>query len=253
MPGIREMAVFSHRTLVACALAIAPLLPLSAQAPSSLPAISSQLETREQLEAQASALGAQHRTSEAWLLRSRLEKGDFREGDRIVLLLDANPRPDTLQVRVGNVLQFPGMSDLPLDGVLRSELQATLRHHLAKYLRNPDVRVTPLISLAILGSVAAPGYYYTTADVVLRDAIMRAGGPRGGNLEKITIRRGGQVLWKSEDVRVALQDGLSLDRLHLRAGDEIVVPAERRFNVAALAIVVSTSIALVTAILSAAR
>jgi hypothetical protein len=35
------------------------------------------------------------------------------------------------------------------------------------------------------------------------------------------------VIWDQQDTRAALADGMSLDRLHLRAGDEIEVPARR--------------------------
>jgi hypothetical protein len=39
----------------------------------------------------------------------------------------------------------------------------------------------------------------------------------------MVIRRGGEVIWNAQDTRTALADGLSLDRLHLRAGDELYV------------------------------
>lgn len=204
-------------------------LPLGAQtgtsaAPPPLPGPSRQFETREQLETQARTAEAQKRASEAWLLRSRLQKGDFQEGDRIVIVLENSPRVDTMIVRAGKVLQLVGMADLSLEGVLRSELTDTLRHHLGKYLVNPGVRATPLLPILVLGSVGSPGYYYTAADVVLRDVIMRAGGPREGNLDRVVVRRGGEVIWNADATRIALADGLSLDRLHLRAGDEIFVP-----------------------------
>jgi len=188
-------------------------------------------ETRARLEGEAQAAETQGRKSEAWLLKSRLKTGDFQEGDRIVVALESSPRIDTLQVRAGKTIQFVGMGDLSLDGVLRSELEDVLRDHLAKYLKNPALRATPLLPISILGSVAMPGYYYTAADVVLRDVIMRAGGPRNADLNKVVVRRAGEVIWNASDVRVALADGLSLDRLHLRAGDEVFVPQEQsRFS-----------------------
>ncbi len=133
-------------------------------------------ETRAALEAQAQAAESQGRTSEAWLLRSRLKTGDFQEGDRILMLLENDPTgTDTIRVRSGNLVQLARMADLSLQGVLRSELTDTLRRHLGRYLRNPEVRAIPLLSLAVIGSVRSPGYYYTAADVVLRDVIMSAG------------------------------------------------------------------------------
>ena len=62
---------------------------------------------------------------------------------------------------------------------------------------------------------------------------MQAGGPSSeANMDGITIRRGADVIWDSQDTRAALADGMSLDRLHLRAGDEIYLPAAASFPVA---------------------
>lgn len=231
--------------------------PLPAQTATMTSAVSvttRQYETRTELESAARAAESQKRSAEAWLLRSRLEKGDFQEGDRIVIALETSSRADTVQIRAGKLIQLAGMSDLSLEGVLRSELTDTLRQHLAKYLRNPGVRATPLLPLAVLGSVVAPGYYYTAADVVLRDVIMRAGGPRPeADLNKVVIRRGGETIWSSSDVRVALTDGLSLDRLHLRAGDEVFVPERRRPQLANLTAIFSSVVALTLAVIQLSR
>jgi protein involved in polysaccharide export with SLBB domain len=209
-------------------------------------------ETRAQLEQEAASAEAAGRRSEAWLLRTRLEKGDFQEGDRIVVVMDANPRPDTLQVRAPKVLQFTGIDDLSLNGVLRSELNDAIRKHLARYLRNPEVRAAPLVPLAILGSVTAPGYYYTPADAVMRDVIMRAGLQRAA-LDKVVVRRGGEVIWNSADVRVALADGMSVDQMHLRAGDEIFIPEPRRVSTATILTVTSSTAALLVTLLQVFR
>lgn len=216
-----------------------------------------QYETREQLENQIRLAESQKRTSDVWLLRSRLERGDFQEGDRIVLVLDGSamqPSMDTLQVRTGKTIQFPQMGELSLNGVLRSELTDKVRQHLARYLTTPIVRATPLLSIAVVGSVMAPGFHYAPADVVLRDVIMRAGGPVGdADLSKIVIRRGGEIIWHEKDVRVALTDGLSLDGLHLRAGDEIFIPKRRNFQMTTLVALMSSGLALTMAIVNLAN
>lgn len=182
------------------------------------------------LEAEAKKAEAAHRTQEAWLLKSRLQKGDFQDGDRIVvkllgatMLLGSNGN-DTITVRAGKMLPLPQMADLPLEGVLRSELTDRLTTHLAKYLRDSSVRATPLLRLAVLGQVRNPNYYYTSADVLLSDLVIKAGGPNpNADVGKMIIRRGGETIWNAADTRTALADGLSLDRLHLRAGDELYV------------------------------
>ncbi|HMC55902.1 MAG TPA: hypothetical protein VKH19_12055, partial [Gemmatimonadaceae bacterium] len=63
-------------------------------------------ETRAQLDSAARSAEGQGRNAEAFLLRSRLNKGDFQEGDRIVISLATVPKPDTLVVRAGRVLRF---------------------------------------------------------------------------------------------------------------------------------------------------
>jgi protein involved in polysaccharide export with SLBB domain len=93
------------------------------------------------------------------------------------------------------------------------------------------VSATPLLRVAVLGQVRSPGYYYTPADVLLSDVIMKAGGPAtDADMNKAIIRRGGETIWNAQDTRTALSDGLSLDRLHLRAGDEIYLPEQRHFS-----------------------
>lgn len=214
-----------------------------------------QYESRAELDSLARAAERAGRSSEAWLLRSRLERGDFQEGDRIVLMLDNTPpRTDTLQVRAGKAIRIAGMADLSLEGVLRSELEDTLRSHMGRYLRNPALRATPLIPISVTGSVGQPGYYYVAADLVLRDLIMRAGGPATADLDRIVIKRGGDVIWKAQDVRVALADGISIERLHLRAGDEISVPERReRMNLQTVFSIVSASAALVLLVMQVGR
>jgi SLBB domain-containing protein len=231
----------SLRTAAALAVVLSAwCLPCGAQdASAPAPSQRREFESRAEIEAQAKAAEAQHRPNEAWLLRQRLQKGDFQDGDRIVVELHGNalmPKdflgiPETLTVRAGRRLEFPRMADLPLDGVLRSELNDKLTEHFAQYVREPSVRSTPLVRLAVLGLVGRPGYVYTLADAPLSDLIMQAGGPGAdANMAGIVIRRGADVIWDAQDTRAALADGMSLDRLHLRAGDEIFVPQQTHFS-----------------------
>jgi hypothetical protein len=195
-----------------------------------------QFESRAELDSMATAAEKGHRTSEAWLLRTRLEKGDFQEGDRILVQVEgANifTKPETLVVqngKGGKHLELPRMADLSLDGVLRAELADRIRQHLAQYIKQPNVRATPLVRVAVLGSVGHPGYFYTAADIPLSDVIMQAGGPSGNaDLGRVSIRRGSEVIWDAKDTRAALADGMSIDQLHMRAGDEISIGDKRSF------------------------
>jgi hypothetical protein len=202
------------------------------------------LETRAQLEAEARTAEQQNRSGEAWLLRTRLQKGDFQEGDRIVVtLLGSTAFNDTISVRVGKMLPLPRMGEVPLEGVLRSELSGRVSSHLARFLRDSSVRAIPLVRIAVLGQVQRPGFYYTSADVLVSDMLMKAGGPGGdADLNNVVIRRAGDTIWNAKDTRTAMTDGLSLERLHLRAGDELYVNAQKHTNWMAIA-QVSVSVA----------
>ena len=168
--------------------------------------------------------------AEAVLLRSRLQNGDFTPGDRIVLELRGDSAVfDTLTVRTGPSLRVANIPDVPLRGVLRSELQDYLTKYLARYIREPDVRTETLIRLSVLGEVGKPGFYDFNSDILLTDAIMAAGGPTGAAaIERSTIRRGKAVILAKDRVQRAAQTGATLDRLGLRPGDQIEVGQRRR-------------------------
>ena len=198
-------------------------------------------ESRSELEAQAKAAESARRTGEAWLLHQRLEKGDFQDGDKIFLAVQASliagplDIPDTVTVRAGRRIELGRMGELSLDGVLRSELTEKVRDHLAQYVKEPVVRTTPLVRVGVLGYVGRPGFFYSPADRPLSDVLMQAGGPGpDANINGLTVRRGDDVIWNAQDTHTALADGMSLDRMHLRAGDEIYVP--QRSHVSWLAI-----------------
>jgi protein involved in polysaccharide export with SLBB domain len=221
--------------MIAPALLVAFAPPSIAQTPTPpapVPSESREYESRAQIEALAQAAEAGRRTGEAWLLRQRLIKGDFQESDRMVVVMQGTPTPaDTYTVRAGKILQFPLFGEVSLEGVLRSELKETITKHLARYLKDPTVRATPLIRVGVLGRVNRQGYYYPAADVILSDVLMMAGGPAAdADLGKVVIRRGVDIIWSNTDTRTAIADGLTLDRLHLRAGDEIEVGQKKQLS-----------------------
>ena len=226
---------FRNARLFTIALAAAVALKANASFAQSSPGPTprSEFETRAELEEQARVAEAEHRTGEAWLLRTRLKKGDFQEGDRIVVIMHSlafKIDAETLVVRTGKVLQLPRMGEMQLEGVLRSELTDRFVKHLAKYLQDPEAKTIPLLRIGVQGSVGRPGYYYVSPDLVLNDVIMRAGGPGGdADLKKVTIHRGSDVIWDENGTQAALIDGLSLDRLHMRAGDDVMIPTQHHF------------------------
>jgi protein involved in polysaccharide export with SLBB domain len=134
-------------------------------------------------------------------------------------------RRDSPVVQAGKVLFLgPPMGDLPVTGILRYELEDSVRARFNKYYKEHSVRVTPLIRLSISGAAKNPGFYQFRADVPLSDVIMRGGGQStAGTIDDIVIKRGDKVIWGAQDVQSALTSGMTVSQLDLQAGDDIVV------------------------------
>lgn len=220
----RSAVALLSMVLVASSIAYAQTIGLAR--------VTQSFETRSELEVQAQSAASEGRTTEATLIRYRLERGDFQDGDRIMVTVRGPAGfSDTLTVRSGKALELRQLPPLPLDGVLRSELAARLTAHLSQYLRDPVVTVRPLLRVGILGAVAHPGYYYASADLPLSDVLMTAGGPAtDADVSKLVVRRGNAIIIDERNSRAALSAGRSMDNLHMQAGDEIQVAQQRQFN-----------------------
>lgn len=170
------------------------------------------------------------KTREAAMIRARLETGDLQVGDQIELQVSGQlAYSDTFTVGSGRVLSLPGLPDIPLAGVLRSEARDYLTTQLAKYIRDPQLRVRTMIRLSVFGSVGRPGFYQVPADVLATDAIMAAGGPAAdADPSKVTVRRGNTEILSREALQDAMRQGLTLDQLNLLAGDELVLDLRKR-------------------------
>lgn len=168
--------------------------------------------------------------SEAELVRQRLTEGDLQVGDQLNLFVTNEPNfSKTFVVAAGRVLVLPGLPEIPLRGVLRSELQAHLTEKLKAYIREPEVRAETLIRLSIFGAVRGPGFYQVPAINLAGDAIMAAGGPaNNADPSKTVIRRAGVEIWTRDAFQEALIQGLTLDQLNLRAGDELFIGERSR-------------------------
>jgi protein involved in polysaccharide export with SLBB domain len=158
-------------------------------------------------------------------VRERLVNGDFQAGDRIVLLVQGDSTlSDTFAVRAGQLMDLPNIGEIPLHGILRSELQPYLTDRIGKFVKSPVVQTSSLMRIAVMGQVGKPGFYATSPDILLSDAVMLAGGPiQSADLGRTEIKRGTETLWKSKDVQTAFTAGMTLEQMNMRAGDEIIV------------------------------
>ena len=165
------------------------------------------------------------------LTRNRLEFGDFRVGDAVILRVQGEPGlPDTLVVESGPdgpLLVLPAFGTVRLYGVLRSELEERITAELSRFIRNPIVRAEGLMRLSVQGAVGQPGFYVVPADILISQALMVAGGPaQNAALDQLRIERGPETLLDGGDLQEELRLGSTLDQLNLQAGDQLVLPVE---------------------------
>lgn len=186
------------------------------------------LEDADVLSAYSGAVLAQAR-AEAALIRVRLEEGDIRVGDRIMLRVEGQLQlSDTFTVVDGRRVVLPELGDVQLAGVLRSELQQHVTEHIARFIRDPIVHARSLVRMQIMGAVGRPGFYTIPSDILIGDALMLAGGPAGNaDVTQLQIHRGGLTIWEGQRLQEALVQGRTLDQLSVRAGDGIHVPERR--------------------------
>lgn len=223
---------------VALALVAMPRADAAAQAtdPARVTMTRAELQSvLDQLEAAAgsgaySGSARSRAREEARLVRQRLEEGDFQTGDRVVLVVRNEPElTDTFTVSGDRSLPLPLGFSVPLQGVLRSELEATLREHLGKYIRDPEVRAESLMRVTVAGQVTSPGFYVVRAESLIGDVLMTAGGPtREGDVTGLYIEREGRRIWEGPSLEEAIAQGRTLDQLSVRAGDRVMVPEQER-------------------------
>jgi protein involved in polysaccharide export with SLBB domain len=191
---------------------------------------------RLELAAQSSAYSEQLRAetrARADSVRARMRDGDFRVGDEIYVRVEGDAAVnDTFTVAPGRVLTLPVGGRVPLDGVLRSELDAHLAQRLARFLREPVVTTSVLLPLTFEGKVGRVGYFAIPSELPLTRALMVVGGPTGdAKLSGIRIERGQDQIWGDAALQQAMVAGLTLEEMDLRRGDRIVVPQDTKANV----------------------
>jgi protein involved in polysaccharide export with SLBB domain len=205
-------------------------MPLAAQ--EATPVDQNNTLTRTELEAQAATAERANDATKAAAIRERLRDGDFKVGDRVVITVQGETFvTDTFTVRTGQTISLPNLPDISLRGVLRAELTDYLTREIGRYIRNPSVKTTSLIRVAVLGEVSNPGFFSVPADYLVSDVIMAAGGPTAlADLKKSELRREQKVVLDKDDMQQAIASGTTLDRLDVRPGDEFRVGQQKKID-----------------------
>jgi len=165
---------------------------------------------------------------EADAIRQRLVDGDLQTGDPVqVTVLGDDALSKVYAVSPTRTLILAGSIEIPIKGVLRSELEGHVTTELKKYLREPNVRVTTSMRIQLSGAVSKVGFFSVPASMPLTEVLMNpsAGGGVSNNsqFEKSTIVRGDKVIVDAKAFKPALSTAKTLDELNLQAGDEIKV------------------------------
>ncbi len=170
--------------------------------------------------------------SEAAGIRRRLDRGDFQVGDQVLLSIETDTvLSDTVVVTMNRALLLRDIGEIPLDGVLRSELETYMSQEIGRFFNDPVVRTRPMIRVSILGEVARPGFYRMPAETPITDALMLVGGPSAvANLKNVKLKRGQETILVGPQLQMAIQAGVTLDEIRMQPGDEIDVPRLPRFS-----------------------
>ncbi len=160
-------------------------------------------------------------------VRTRLQQGDFRTGDPILLEVEGpTTLSDTFVVNSRGAILIPTLGRVSLRGVLRSELETYLTEQIALFFRDPIVSANSLIRISVMGEVGRVGVHYVGPETPLSDALMVPGMTTQSKVEDIRIvRRRGTIL-KGDDLQRAMLEGSTLAELGIRSGDQIIVPQQ---------------------------
>ncbi len=161
---------------------------------------------------------------------------EYRIGEGDVLNVTVWYRPELSNPEVlvapDGVISIPRVGEIPVAGLTREEVAATIKKHVSKLYVDPEITVTVVRysnnRIFVLGRVASPGIVYFPGPVTLVEAISRAGGIPGMEDDtfpaEISIIRGNdKLMWI--DVGDLLHNGNMQLNARLQPNDIVFVPA----------------------------
>jgi polysaccharide export outer membrane protein len=166
-----------------------------------------------------------------------------RPGDQISVKFLREPQMSAaVGVNERGEAAFPKLGMLQVAQLTIAQVEDTLRSRYAEYLRAPELDITVLRRVTVIGEVKQPNVYYVDMTSTVRDAIARAGGlTENGAAGRVSIIREGRRIsakgWDRE------QGGSR--RLDLLSGDQVLV-GRKPWVLINIFPVVSTAVVLIT-------
>lgn len=161
----------------------------------------------------------------------RADRGQvFFPGDavRIYLPLDsASFLNGVYPIDDNGTIVLPITGEFQVTGLSIQEFEEIIRKDYEIYLRFPEVQVTPLIRVSLLGGFARPGMYYVEPQRSMWDLISMAGGTNNEKgLGKMRWERDRKIVQK--DLIPLIESGRSLRSIGFKSGDQLWTPGESR-------------------------
>jgi len=165
-------------------------------------------------------------------LRRRLSQGDFRPGDPVLLAVEGQTTlTDTFVVSPQGAVTLPTIGRVPMEGVLRSELESHLTEQVSRFIRDPILTASSFMRITVTGDVSRPGFHVVAPTAPISDVLMNVAGlGQNAKVSAIHVQRANETILAGERMNAALSEGATLTRLGLRSGDEIVVPSTPQFT-----------------------
>lgn len=119
-------------------------------------------------------------------------------------------------------VNIPIIGNLSISDLSESELVDTIKIRCIDYLPFPNIKITPLMRLSLLGGFYKPGLYWIDSRSSLWDAIKLADGfQREDGLKLLRWERDGKVI--SDKLTSVFQSGASLQSIGFKSGDQLCI------------------------------
>lgn len=166
-------------------------------------------------------------------IKNRLEAGDFKTGDLLVVTVNVEEKPsvDTATVRDNGMISISRVPDVSVAGVLRSEVQEKVKNHVATYFKRPEVRVNFTTRITVVGAIGRSGTFSVAPDRPLSEIIIVAGGGApNAKVDQLEVKRAGKVFISKDQSKKLLFQGKTVAEVGIQNGDEVVIPGKRQFT-----------------------